>query len=68
MQIHRNRAASYIALHHFEPRLERVEGNAFPAIAFTIPYAFEDGGEEIVIRPDQDGLYSSGEIRAALGY
>lgn len=68
MQIHRNRAASYIALHHFAPRLVPVDGNDFPAIAFDIPYANCDGHETVTIRPDQDGLYSSGQIRAALGY
>lgn len=68
MQLHRNRAVSYIALHHFTPRLERVEGNAFPAIAFDIPYANCDKVDTITIRPDHDGLYSSSQIRAALGY
>lgn len=68
MQIHRNKAAAYIQLHHFTPRLERVEGNDYPAIAFDIPYANCDKVDTITIRPDQDGLYSSNQIRAALGY
>ena len=71
MQIHRNKAAALIALHHFTPRLVPVSGNQFPGIAFDIPWTHADGrtGEdETVIRPDKDGLYSSGAIRAALGY
>ncbi len=68
MQLHRNKAAAYIQQHNFKPFLKPVDGNDYPAIAFTIPYAFAEGGEEIVIRPDQDGLYSGQAIREALGY